>query len=50
MLMYHISDAHVHLDYEAGTSNTCNSIVCCNKEAGVPKSQDQVAGKWGDYN
>lgn len=27
MLLYHISDLHMNLDYKPGTSNVCNTIV-----------------------
>mmetsp|Transcript_12579 Transcript_12579/g.11112 ORF Transcript_12579/g.11112 Transcript_12579/m.11112 type:complete len:446 (+) Transcript_12579:480-1817(+) len=50
MLVYHISDFHYNFDYQAGTSNKCNRLVCCDAKAGAPKTEEEAAGKWGDYN
>lgn len=50
MLMYHISDLHFNLEYLPGSSNVCNTLVCCNAKAGKPKKKEDAAGKWGDYN
>lgn len=49
MLMYHFSDLHWNMKYEAGTSDDCGTIVCCSNDSGVAPSEDKSAGKWGDY-
>ena len=44
-----ISDLHVEFDYLPGSSNKCGDILCCRSRSGAPKSQEDVAGFWGDY-
>lgn len=50
ILLYHVSDLHFNLNYQEGSSNTCDSLVCCTSSSGEPKNDEQTAGKWGDYN
>lgn len=47
--MYHITDVHINPDYEEGYSNVCRYFVCCSPEAGEGKTEEERAGKWGDY-
>lgn len=49
MLMYHLSDLHWNLNYEEGTNNDCGAIVCCTRAGPPPTTEEQKAGKWGDY-
>ena len=48
--LYHMSDLHWVLDYKVGSNNAWSNLIWCNEKAGKPKSKDQMAGKWGDYN
>lgn len=41
-----ITDVHVELDYQEGSSNDCGLYVCCQAE----NTENTNAGYWGDYN
>jgi len=43
------SDLHVDFEYTPGNSNNCGKTLCCRKDSGAPKSPEETAGKWGDY-
>ena len=43
------SDLHVDYDYQAGASIDCGNIICCRSDSGPAKSDDDMAGYWGDY-
>ena len=30
-------------------SNDCGRPVCCRSDSGLPKTPEQAAGKWGDF-
>lgn len=44
-----ITDLHMDWDYTPGMSNVCGLPTCCRSDSGLPKSPEQAAGKWGDY-
>lgn len=44
-----VTDLHIDPYYLAGTSNKCDENgSCC--QTGEPQSENDTAGKWGDYN
>jgi len=43
-----LTDAHIDLEYKAGTLANCGDYLCCREENGYPSSPDQeAAGEWG---
>lgn len=48
ILVYHFSDFHWNMDYTEGANNDCGEIVCCKSDQAA-KTDEQKAGKWGDY-
>jgi len=44
-----ISDLHIDFDYTPGMSNRCGKPLCCRSDSGLPTSEFETAGKWGDF-
>jgi len=42
-----LTDIHVDLNYQEGSSTQCDGISCCR--GGTPSEQKYSAGEWGDY-
>jgi sphingomyelin phosphodiesterase len=45
-----LSDIHMDFDYTPGKSSKCSKVLCCRSDSGEPKNNDEIAGKWGDFN
>jgi len=46
-IITHITDIHADFGYELGANAKCGLEVCCQKESGKPKKQDDAAKYWG---